>query len=85
MNKPDRFYTFNRKLYMNYKMSPFVSPDGKYNGWEEWSVFCGLDDRTEAGKIRWFQVDDFYYDGMTVSSVTICGVVFGKMYSYVFE
>lgn len=85
MNKPKRFYTFKRKLYFNYKLSQFTSLDSKYRGWEEWAIFCGLDNLKENGKIRWFQVDDFYYDGMTVASVTICGTVFGKTYTYCFE
>lgn len=31
---------------------------------------------------KWWEYDDWCYDGMTQQSVTLCGIVVGKSYSY---
>lgn len=78
MNKPNRFYIYQRKLYFTYKMnySTGVAKDGsEYHGWDEWALVFGIGD-------RWFGREDWYYDGHTFRGYYVFGLIFAKMYSY---
>ena len=43
--------------------------------WEEWAIFIGFDNRI-------FHKEKTYYDGHTTESITILGIIVGKLYSY---
>lgn len=81
--KPLRWYTWKRKVYLTYRMvySEYLNKhfdNQPWHCWEEWAIFVGL----SADGDPWFDYEDLYYDGNTVQMLTIFGIVFGKLYGY---
>lgn len=82
ITKPKRFYAYCHKVYFTYKTkySEWINEYHKdslnpWHMWEEWAIFIGFDNRI-------FSIEKDYYDGHTAESITILGLIVGKLYSY---
>ena len=83
IKKPKRFYVYNNFLHFNYRLvytkwnNPFF--DNKlWNCWEEYSIFIGFNKKLIG-------YENFYYDGMTLQSITLLFFTIGLNFSYTSE
>ncbi len=80
--KPDRFYLYNRRLFLTYRTEyeQYLNEhdSAQWHCWEEWAVFFGFKPKTG----KWFDYEDLYYDGHTLQQLTVFGISVGKLYSY---
>jgi hypothetical protein len=81
MNKtPSIIYIWSQRLYITYRWA-FHSWnnehfDGKpWNCREEWFAFIGWNPKL-------WEIEDMYYDGHTIQSITILGLTIGKGFTY---
>ena len=75
-----RLYTYNKGLYIVYRMKDTIFQNKHFeNAWwkirDEWAINFRL-------QKKWFAKDDWYYDGHTYNSITLCGLEVGLLFSY---
>lgn len=80
---PKRLYFHCRKVFWIWKWDYTVYPNKHFNNklWhclDEWTVYFGF----KTSKCKWFDIDDWYYDGHYGKSIIFFGIVIGYNYSY---
>lgn len=76
----DRLYRDGQLVFLEYKRNTYFYKNKHFNN-EDWvntdihSVFIGLNK-------KWFERENWYYDGHTSKSVTFLGIQVGITYSY---
>lgn len=78
-----RVETHNKRVFVRVwtKRNEWPNKYFNYDPWEiieEWFVFFGFNPKIHG----WFNRENSYYDGHTLECITICGLVFGKGYTY---
>lgn len=75
-----RLYIYRKGLYIVYRMKDTIWRNKHFDDelWkirDEWWINFRF-------QKKWFDRESMYYDGHTYNSVTICGMEFGRGYSY---
>ncbi len=75
-----KVYRHGSRIFWEYRIicSDFLNQYFENNPWhikEYWALFVGFNN-------KWFDFEDFYYDGHTSKSITLLGITVGKTYSY---
>lgn len=82
LEKTPRFEYYRKGIFFNYKINYsryFNQYTDSFNEYEEFNFL-----KVQLNP-KWFEVDDWYYDGHRAKEITILGVCFGKGYSYAWQ